>query len=141
MGIPPFAFWRCERSYLLFRLNVALADNSLFCFFLSPSLSLLVALAVITFSLCRPPCWTEVQASPPLFSVKALSHSDQFTQCSRTPVGLFFFFNCVVFVYYLDTGNLEARALHFVPRLSSSFHVPGSLVTPCAHDLFPHHCS
>ena len=50
---------------LLFRLNIALANNSLFCFFLSSSLSFLVALAVISFLLvCWPPCWTEVQTSP-----------------------------------------------------------------------------
>ena len=115
---------------------------------------LFVLLFLVTFSF--PPCRSgsnyflvvstsvldrSADQPPTILCQGTVSHSDQFTQCSRTPVGLFFFFNCVVFVYYLDTGNLEARALHFVPRLSSSFHVPGSLVTPCAHDLFPHHCS
>jgi hypothetical protein len=70
---------------------------------------------------------------PPLFSVKALSLIQTNPPSAREPRSTFFF-NCVVFVYYLDTGNLEARALPSVPRLSSNFHVPGSLVTPCTHD-------
>lgn len=103
------SFWLLEMwKELLFRLDVALADISLFpsC---SPSVFRLVALAVISFSLCRPPCWTEVQTSPHHSHSRHCLSFRPIHQVPVTPGRLFYY--CLAFVYYLDTGNLEACAL------------------------------
>ena len=83
---------------------------------------------------------------PPPFSFKALSliQTDS-PSAGDPPVDLFFFFyfflklcsSRVLFVYMKFGGSRIA----FVRRLSSDFFIPGSLITPCARDLFQYHCA